>query len=473
MRKIIPYILAIFALSSYGGVQQSGNWSSSATWDTGTVEGTSSDSPLGVLEFDSDNLTLDVDVNAWASTINASTINKATVNIDEGKTLYIASTKDADVTLAGSENSYMEFNGLGNVEINSSNPGERFMEYGTWVFNTDVKLVQFGLRDSKGGTITFNKDVVSNGQLSIGNKWIVNINADYNGSTTLNVWGDTTVLNIATGSNVSAGTLLMVSGSIDGNIIVSSRNGSDTSSDCFNFTLGRRNQTTGTIEVGENASIISTNSSGYSMIRNVNITFNSKEASVFTASKLYIGGQSGNGLTTSITLNSSDIFCSRGQSSQSVSIINVGTFIDAGIKSADVSLILNASQNFGGFEFENGSYMNLTLNGNTLNVGKFSSVDSGQKYVYVEIEDLVNFTFKISEIGDLNILYDEDDNMMTNSITFKDENLAGYSNTYLVEAEDGGYWVNSSLAIPEPALMSALFGLVAAAVVLRKNSRRR
>lgn len=458
MQSLPTLISLILATSAFGAVSQSGDWTSTNTWSDSTVPGLSSDAPLPTLSFDSTGLELNVNENAWMQVIDVKTTETTTINIAEGKTLTAlgisGDTAPKEFFIGDNNTSKVIFNGEGTLSLSSS--GERRFVGGTWIFNTAVnQLGAIYLSSAK--LIEVNGGWTSTQQISA-NVAYMNINSDLSTTSSLNFWGTTSILNIDEGVRVSVGGGYgMVSGTIKGNIVATSMNGSDQ----YSISFGRKDDTRGTILFDTTATMESKHTSGPAMVRNVNMTINSAAGSIKTASQMYWYG-------SEITLNSSDVFHVGGKASQGESVFNIATNDKGTLSSTSVSLILGADNDFGGFNFVDGSKLSITTNGYNVNIGGIYLSDGASNYE-VEIYNLTDFTLKIGSLDNIATEVDEEGFLRTTEgfMVSSDDTYLDYA--YLVEAGDGGYWVNVTSAVPEPAECAMILGALACALAFAKR----
>ena len=280
MKSLPIFISFALGASAFGAVSQSGDWTSASTWSDSTVPGLSSDTPLPTLSFDSTGLELNVNENAWVNVINVATTEKATINIAAGKTLtFLGNASDSDpkeIFYGTKDFSEVVFNGEGTISI--ENPSERNLGNGIWTFNAAVNQGSKTLFLANEGVLNINGGWTSSGQISASNTTI-NINSKLTNTSSLNIWGVGSKLNIAEGIEVLCGSYGMVSGTIKGNIVATSMNGSDQ----YSISFGRKDGTRGTILFDTTATMESKHTSGPAMVRNVNMTINSAAGSIKTA----------------------------------------------------------------------------------------------------------------------------------------------------------------------------------------------
>ena len=461
MKSLPIFISFALGASAFGAVSQSGDWTSASTWSDSTVPGLSSDTPLPTLSFDSTGLELNVNENVWVNVINVATTEKATINIAAGKTLtFLGNASDSDpkeIFYGTKDFSEVVFNGEGTISI--ENPSERNLGNGIWTFNAAVNQGSKTLFLANEGVLNINGGWTSSGQISASNTTI-NINSKLTNTSSLNIWGVGSKLNIAEGIEVLCGSYGMVSGTIKGNIVATSMNGSDQ----YSISFGRKDDTRGTILFDTTATMESKHTSGPAMVRNVNMTINSAAGSIKTASQMYWYG-------SEITLNSSDVFHVGGKASQGESVFNIATNDKGALSSTSVSLILGADNDFGGFNFVDGSKLSITTNGHNVNIGGIYLTDGASNYE-VEIYNLTDFTLKIGSLDNIATEVDEDGFLRTTEgfMVSSDDTYLDYA--YLVEAGDGGYWVNVT-SVPEPAECALVFGALACALALAKRRFRK
>ena len=126
---------------------------------------------------------------------------------------------------------------------------------------------------------------------------------------------------------------------------------------------------------------------------------------------------------------------------------------------------------FGGFNFVDGSKLSITTNGHNVNIGGIYLTDGASNYE-VEIYNLTDFTLKIGSLDNIATEVDEEGFLRTTEgfMVSSDDTYLDYA--YLVEAGDGGYWVNVT-SVPEPAECALVFGSLACALALAKRRFRK
>ena len=139
------------------------------------------------------------------------------------------------------------------------------------------------------------------------------------------------------------------------------------------------------------------------------------------------------------------------------------------LTASNVNFILNADNDFGTFFFYGASVLNMTTNGNSVNIGKFDVVPDSSGSVSVCFTDLVDFTVKINSLDNIT-WFEEGDSIRAENVFFGSE----YKEfAYILQdTQNGGWWINATAAVPEPSDCAAVFGVFAlalAAALKRKN----
>ncbi len=154
-------------------------------------------------------------------------------------------------------------------------------------------------------------------------------------------------------------------------------------------------------------------------------------------------------------------------------------------------IILDADNDFGKFNFYGDSVLTLVANGFASNIGGFGTVDT-ESYSYTTTTGVTvnvvgatgGVTLKITESEDFKIFikggkkadgtadianiesYLDDKDVRTSNI-FVD----GQEAFLIYNEEKGGWYVNSTGAVPEPATVAAVFGLAALGCALYRRRR--
>lgn len=460
--------IASSALFGESIVSTSGNWSSSSTWLDSAVPSTSSSSQLDFLRFSSSGLNLNVDSTQYVNAVDVGANDDTTINIAAGNTLYLTGytedgTYKSSVIYADSQNQNITFSGDGTLRFDIS--GQRNIVRGNVVFDVDTYATQ-SLFFSDKGTVTFKKNFTSTNQISVGGTWnfIIESGVNFSISQAFNLWGNTGSFTLKEGATVEnkAGGVQFSNGDISGNIICKGASNNDANRYAFKSINAVYNAT---------ATVTQTGGSTLRSILGGNITSSAAAGKLSFESKLSIN------TNATITLNSSNAFTTEGASTQGESnfyLMNqqiVGEYPNRSetLTESNVNFILNADNDFGTFFFYGASVLNMTTNGNSVNIGKFDVVPDSSGSVSVCFTDLVDFTVKINSLD--NITWFEDgDSIRAENVFFGSE----YKEfAYILQdTQNGGWWINATAAVPEPSDCAAVFGVFAlalAAALKRKN----
>ncbi len=168
---------------------------------------------------------------------------------------------------------------------------------------------------------------------------------------------------------------------------------------------------------------------------------------------------------------------------QQMSIKQAGVIDSLVFTKANVTIELLADNDFGAFDFCGASILNLVTNGNKVIIGGFTVSDTSSSYkdgkgttheltvekgsVTLNISNSSDNTIFIKSLENLDT-YDEDGVLRASNILIKTAD--GDVNAFLVAAE-GGWYVNSTAAVPEPATVAALFGLAALGFAFYRRRR--
>lgn len=459
--------IASSALFGESIVSTSGNWSSSSTWLDSAVPSTSSSSQLDFLRFSSGGLNLNVDSTEYVNAVDVGSNDNTTINIASGETLYLTGytedgTYKSSVIYADSQNQNITFSGDGTLRFDIS--GQRNIVRGNVVFDVDTYANQ-SLYFSDKGTVTFKKDFTSTNQISVGGTWnfVIDEGVNFSLSRGFNLWGQTGTFTLKEGATVeSKAGAQFYNGNISGNIICKGAENGDANRYAFKSINAVYNAT---------ATVTQTEGGHLRSILGGNITSSAAAGKLSFESKLSIN----TGAT--ITLNSSNAFKTEGASTQGESNFYLMNQEIVGehpnryetLTASNVNFILNADNDFGTFFFYGASVLNMTTNGNSVNIGKFDVVPDSSGSVSVCFTDLVDFTVKINSLDNIT-WFEEGDSIRAENVFFGSE----YKEfAYILQdTQNGGWWINATAAVPEPSECAAVFGVFAlalAAALKRKN----
>lgn len=460
--------IASSALFGESIVNTSGNWSSPSTWKDSAVPSTSSSSQLDFLRFSSSGLNLNVDSTEYVNTVDVGSNDNTTINIASGETLYltgymVSGTYHSSVIYADSQTQNITFSGDGTLRFNLQ--AQRNIVRGNVVFDVDTYATE-SLYFSDKGTVTFKKDFTSTNQISVGGTWnfIIESGVKFSLSRGFNLWGETGSFTLKEGATVEneAGGAQFHNGDISGNIICKGAENHDANRYAFKSINSVYNAT---------ATITQTGGGHLRSILGGNITSSAAAGKLSFESKLSINTDA------TITLNSSNAFTTEGASTQGESnFYLMNQRIEGGfpnryetLTASNVNFILNADNDFGTFFFYGASVLNMTTNGNSVNIGKFDVVPDSSGSVSVCFTDLVDFTVKINSLDNIT-WFEEGDSIRAENVFFGSE----YKEfAYILQdTQNGGWWINATAAVPEPSDCAAVFGVFAlalAAALKRKN----
>lgn len=460
--------IASSALFGESIVNTSGNWSSSATWADSTVPATSSSSQLDFLRFSSSGLNLNVDSTQYVNTVDVGANDNTTINIAAGNTLYLTGytvegTYNSSVIYADSQNQNITFSGDGTLRFDIS--GQKNIVRGNVVFDVETSATD-SLYFSDKGTVTFKKNFTSTNQISVGGTWnfVIDEGVNFSLSKAFNLWGGTGTFTLKEGATVEnkEGGVQFHNGDISGNIICKGSQNGDANRYAFKSINAVYNAT---------ATITQTGGGALRSILSGNTTSSAAAGKLSFESKLSID----TGAT--ITLNSSNAFTTEGANTQGESnFYLMNQKIEGGfpnryetLTASNVNFILNADNDFGTFFFYGASVLNMTTNGNSVNIGKFDVVPDSSGSVSACFTDLVDFTVKINSLDNIK-LFEDGDSIRAENVFFGSE----YKEfAYILQdTQNGGWWINATAAVPEPSDCAAVFGVFAlalAAALKRKN----
>ena len=219
----------------------------------------------------------------------------------------------------------------------------------------------------------------------------------------------------------------------------------------------------GTTVFGETASFTTTSTdSRAKVLFNGNVTSNAAQNAINIAGTAYLNNNVVMNLNTS---NSIKVGTAAGQGDSTFYVVNYSTpkvgekYVDT-FAASNATINLGADNDFGKFIFYEGSTLNLQTNGYAVTIGSIDLYsDSG--YYTINVSELTDFTLKINSLDNINYEDDGEGNMMASDIFVFDSD--GFrSNAYLIaDTTNGGWWINATSEIPEPAEIAAIFGALA------------
>ena len=463
-------------------VSKSGNWNDASIWSGGEVPSTTvSDNVI----FGADNITLTVDGSGKKSvgTLNFGSYN-ATIDIASGSTLHLDKANSLGVA-AGKK---LTFNGDGMLELRGA-AWNVVATASTLEFNTDVSIVSGQLHFSA-AAVTFNKGfTAASNVIFLGNSY-----ADFHGNINVaqqfNMFGASTkrasvfhadsVVKVGTGS---AGGIILRSAQVFGSIEINKNRENNTS------LLGYDGGTT-VFEAG--SSFVQQNSG----------TSDSFIGNVVESGKLQIKAGVKNfdlerdlRIRGTLQLGASNLITIGGKKQGEASFDICGVDRAESHKHLNTSktskIILDADNDFGKFNFYGASVLTFVANGFSSTIGGFDVVDT-ESYSYTTssggtvnvVGSTGSVTLKITESEDFKIFIKGGKKAdgtadIANIESYLEDTAVRASNIFVDDQEafliyneaKGGWYVNSTAAVPEPATVAAVFGLAALGFALYRRRR--
>ncbi len=462
-------LAAIGAGSAYANVVSSGAWSANSTWSEGTAPTTSSSSPYTDFSFATSGINLEVDSKQYADRIQLGSTADTTITIDSGASLTLLGydakenpTKVGPYYYISASNPASKLTFTGDGELILSRTDETRFQMGqiVWDVNVTCTTGSFYLLNSTQGSqssLTINKTAnFSYKQANYGN-WKVILSSEAKVTSGFLICGGS--------MEAAAGSVYNVSGGANLNNVT--LNGTMSISNVRDWESERMAaKITGTTVFGETASFSTTSTDARAKVLfNGNVTSNAAQNAINIAGTAYLNNDVIMNLNTS---NSIKVGTAAGQGDSTFYIVNYSTpkdgktYVDT-FAASDATINLGANNDFGKFIFYDGSTLNLQTNGYFATIGSIDLYsDSG--YYTINISELTDFTLKINSLDNINYEDDGEGNMMASDIFVFDSD--GFkSNAYLIEdTVNGGWWINATTAIPEPAEVAAGLGVLALAI---------
>lgn len=451
-------------------VKQSGDWSDGASWEGGSAPTTSaSDNVI----FGSAGLNSTISADTTVGTLDVSA-GDATISIGDGKTLTMNSF------VLGSGKTFTS-DGGGTLVLKNTIAGATAS--GVYNFNSkvDASNVNFVVTNFTGEINFYNGLNISGkgdfGRIVVGSSNAVvrfgKETAGYTGAKQNYTIGG--ILNchsvksftIGSDANVSSGAGLMVNNmGVYGELTVSGVGGW---LDYHSSKIGG----TSTFYAGSEFTQTRINPDQYKNIIGGNLTLKSGVKKFAYGNDVTLGNGAKLTLETSnlITVNGA----AQGESTfylQHMNVAQGGKIESRYFTSSNATIELLADNDFGAFDFCGASILNLITNGNKVVIGGFTVSDTSSSYkdntgthelpveagsVSLNISNSADNTIFIKSLENLDT-YDEDGVLRASNILIKTAD--GDVNAFLIAAE-GGWYVNSTAAVPEPATVAVIFGLAA------------
>lgn len=467
MKKLFflkPLLLIFFAaMCANADVVSSGKWSENSTWSEASAPITSSSNPYTDLSFASSGITLEVDSNQYADRIQLGSTADTTITIDAGASLTLLGY-DAKVNSNGGPYYYISANDVsdkltftGDGELVLSRTNETRFEKGQIVWDVNVTATTgffYCLNGvSNASSLTINKSAnLQNRQANFGS-WKIVLNSG---------------ANVTSGFLISSGSMEIASeatynasgGATLNNLTL---NGSMSISNWRDYQTERMAaKISGTTVFGETASFTTTSTdSRAKVLFNGNVTSNAAKNAINIAGTAFLNNN------VVMNLNSSNAIktgSASGQGDSTFYIVDYSTpkvgesYVDT-FAASTATINLGANNDFGSLVFYDGSVLNLSTNGYNSTIGKIELYSGSGAYT-INISNLTDFTLKISNLENINYEDDGAGNMWATDIFIVEDDFRSYA--YLIaDTTNGGWWINATSEIPEPAEIAAIFGALA------------
>lgn len=460
-------ILLAFSAAN-ADVVESGKWSSSSTWSEGKVPSSSLESPYTSLTMGSSGITLEVDSDQWVDRLNVGDYTDTTIVIDSGVTFSIGGCDSPkELITSSSASNTIHFTGDGTLAFGFSKLSDPLINKSTIVFDVNVE------GKSHWGNY-FNTDAASN--ITINKNFEVFGQANFSGSTVY-VNGSTfsTDTIIAFGkfslSENTTATVRAINGGnwdIQGNVTVKG---------AYNWESTRMAiKLNGTNVIGASASLKSTTTESIGcVLLSGSLTSYAAENAVSFSKQTYLISSSADNPYV-LTLNSSNAINTEGAASQGTSNFNIInyylTFADKTVtehfEASHAKIVLGADNDFGSFTYLDGSSLAMETNGFSSTIGKFVGYTDGASFTF-NLSNHSDFTLKLMELDNILTFTDEEGFLRAENVLVFEDSFGEFA--YICAADDGGYWINATSAVPEPAAFAACFGALALAFAALRRRR--
>lgn len=460
-------ILLAFSAAN-ADVVESGKWSSSSTWSEGEVPSSSLESPYTSLTMGSSGITLEVDSDQWVDRLNVGDYTDTTILIDQGVTLAIGGCDSPkELITSSSASNTINFTGDGTLALGFSKLADPLIGKSTIVFDVNVE------GKAHWGNY-FNTD--SNANITINKNFEIYGQSNFSGST-VSVNGST----FSTGTVIAFGkfflsentnaTVKAINGGnwdIQGNVTVTGR---------YDWADSRMAiKLKGTNVIGANASLKSTteDSTGCVLLSGSLTSYAAANAVSFSKQTYLISSSADNPYV--LTLNSSNAINTEGAASQGASNFNIINYYltyqdnvqTEHFEASHAKIVLGANNDFGSFTYFNGSSLTMETNGFSSTIGSFIGYADGATFT-LNLSNHNDFTLKLMELDNIVTFYDDDGFLRAENVFVFEDSYGEYA--YICAADDGGYWINATSAVPEPAAFAACFGALALAFAALRRRR--
>lgn len=460
-------ILLAFSAAN-ADVVESGKWSSSSTWSEGKVPSSSLESPYTSLTMGSSGITLEVDSDQWVDRLNVGDYTDTTIVIDSGVTFSIGGCDSPkELITSSSASNTINFTGDGTLALGFSKLSDPLIGKSTIVFDVNVEgKAHWGnyFNTDSTANITINKNFEISGQ------------SNFSGST-VSVNGST----FSTGTIIAFGKFFL---SENTNATVTAINGGNwdiqgnvTVKGAYSWESTRMAiKLNGTNVIGASASLKSTTteSIGCVLLSGSLTSYAAANAVSFSQKTYLISTSSDNPYV--LTLNSSNAINTEGAASQGASNFNIINYYltyqdnvqTEHFEASHAKIVLGANNDFGSFTYFDGSSLAMETNGFSSTIGKFVGYTDGASFTF-NLSNHSDFTLKLMELDNILTFTDEEGFLRAENVLVFEDSFGEFA--YICAADDGGYWINATSAVPEPAAFAVAIGTVALAFAAFRRRR--
>ena len=458
--KCFSLIILFSLLHANADVVQSGKWSSSSTWSEGEVPTSSLESPYTSLTMGSSGITLEVDSDQWVDRLNVGDYTDTTILIDQGVTLAIGGcASPKDLITSSSASNTIHFTGDGTLSFGFSKLSDPLINKSTIVFDLNVEgKSHWGnyFNTDSSSNITINKNFEVFGQANF-NGSTVSVNGSTFSTDTIIAFGK---FSLSENTNAKVRAINGGNWDIQGNVTVTGAYSWESTRMAINRS--------GTNVLGASASLKSTpeDSTGCVLLSGSLTSYAAENAVSFSQKTYLISSSADNPYV--LTLNSSNAINTEGAASQGTSNFNIInyylTYADKTVtehfEASHAKIVLGADNDFGSFTYYDGSSLAMETNGFSSTIGKFVGYTDGASFTF-NLSNHSDFTLKLMELDNILTFTDEEGFLRAENVLVFEDSFGEYA--YICAADDGGYWINATSAVPEPAAFAVAIGTVALA----------
>lgn len=232
----------------------------------------------------------------------------------------------------------------------------------------------------------------------------------------------------------------------------------------------------GTNVIGASASLKSTTTESIGcVLLSGSLTSSAAENAVSFSKQTYLISSSADNPYV-LTLNSSNAINTEGAASQGASNFNIINYYltykdkvqTEHFEASHAKIVLGANNDFGSFTYFDGSSLAMETNGFSSTIGSFIGYADGATFT-LNLSNHNDFTLKLMELDNIVTFVDDDGFLRAENILVIEDSIGDFA--YIRDAGDGGYWINATSAVPEPAAFAACFGALALAFAVLRRRR--